>query len=169
MFVFTIISSLIFLVHRSSAVAGYDDLVRAISTLGPHLSKDASVTFPWDARWEELQTRGSSPRISPDYNAVVEVATEADVQKTVSLANQFNVPFLAISGGHGWTKTLNSLPFGIQINLRKLNTTTLGQDGKAATMGGGTKQYEITRSLFAQGKYAGKSAPLPCRNSRLRS
>lgn len=131
-----------------------DDLKQVVLELHPLLSKDAVITFPWDARWDDLQIRGSSPRISPNYNVVVEVATEADVQTIISLANRFNVPFLAISGGHGWTTSLNELPYGIQINMRKLNTTTLSQDGKTAIVGGGTKQYEITRSLFALGKYA---------------
>jgi FAD/FMN-containing dehydrogenase len=88
---------------------------------------------------------------------VVEVATMSDVQTTVTLANRFNIPFLAVSGTHEWTKTLNKLPYGIQINMRRLNTTNLSRDGKTATVGGGTLQYEITRSLFAPGKYAGMS------------
>jgi FAD/FMN-containing dehydrogenase len=140
---------------RGTLAFKQDDLKLAVSTLHPQLSKGAVVTFPWDARWKELQVRGSSPRVSPDYSVVVEVATESDVQTTVTLASRFNIPFLAVSGTHGWTKTLNKLPYGIQINMRKLNTTTLSRDGKTAIVGGGTLQYEITRSLFALGKYAG--------------
>jgi hypothetical protein len=140
---------------RGTLAFEQDDLKLAASALSPLLSKDAIVTFPWDARWNELQIRGSSPRVSPDYSVVVEVATESDVQTTVTLANRFNIPFLAVSGTHGWTKTLNKLPYGIQINMRRLNTTTLSRDGKTAVVGGGTLQYEITRSLFALGKYAG--------------
>jgi FAD/FMN-containing dehydrogenase len=137
-----------------------DDLKQAIAALTPQLSTGAIVTFPWDSRWEDLQVRGSSPRVSPDYSVVVEVATEADVQATVTLANRFNVPFLATAGTHGWTRTLNKLPYGIQINLRKLNTTTVSRDGKTAAVGGGTLQYEITRSLYAKGKYAGRCSPI---------
>jgi FAD/FMN-containing dehydrogenase len=133
------------------------DLKLAISILRPQLSQGATVTFPWDAGWNELQVRGSSPRVSPDYSVIIEVATESDVQTTVTLANRFNIPFLAVSGTHGWTKTLNKLPYGVQINMRRLNITTLSRDGKTAIVGGGTLQYEITRSLFAVGKYAGMS------------
>ena len=131
------------------------NLRQAISALRPQLSKEAIVTFPWNPRWNELQIRASSPRVHPAYNVVVEIASEADVQATVTLANRYNVPFLAISGSHGWTRTLNKLSHGIQINLRKLNTTLLNDTGKTAHVGGGTLQYEITRSLFDKGKYAG--------------
>ncbi|KAL1794199.1 hypothetical protein ACET3X_007620 [Alternaria dauci] len=131
-----------------------NDLKLAVSDLNLRLSEAATITFPWDARWNDLQVRGSSPRISPDYNVVVEVATESDVQSTVAWANRLNIPFLAVTGGHGWTTTLNKLSYGIQINMRKLNTTTLSRDGKTAMVGGGTMQHEITRSLFALGKYA---------------
>jgi len=154
MFFITIIAWLLCLAHSSP-----DDsnaLKHIVSELPSLLSKDAAVVFPWDTRWDDLQIRAASPRISPSYSIVVEVATEDDVQKTVSLANRFDVPFLAISGGHGWTTSLSQLPYGIQINMRKLNTTTLSQDGMTAIVGGGTKQYEITRSLFALGKYAGE-------------
>jgi FAD/FMN-containing dehydrogenase len=132
-----------------------NNLEFAVSALRPQLSEGAVITFPWDTRWDELQLRASSPQLSPDYSVVIEVATESDVQITVTLANRFNIPFLAVSGGHGWTMTLEKLPYGIQINMRKLNTTTLSPDGKIATVGGGTLQYEITRSLFAHGKYTG--------------
>ncbi|USP74879.1 hypothetical protein yc1106_02153 [Curvularia clavata] len=142
------------LCSSGSSSTDSDALKHVVSELPSLLSKDAVVTFPWDARWDDLQIRAASPRISPDYSIIVEAATEDDVQKTVSLANRFDIPFLAVSGGHGWTRSLNQLPYGIQINLRKLNTTTLNPDGKTAIVGGGTKQYEITRSLFGLGKYA---------------
>jgi hypothetical protein len=119
----------------------------------------AVVTFPWEPRWPDLQVRSSSPRISPDYGVVVEVATEADVQATVAFANRYDIPFLAVSGTHGWPSSLEKLSDGIQINLRKLNATVLSQGGKTAHVGGGTLQYEITRSLFALGKYAGEMCP----------
>lgn len=132
-----------------------DDLGQAAANLAQQLSENASVIFPSDAEWDGLLIRGSSPRVSPNYTVVVEVATEGDVQTTVELANRYGIPFLAVSGTHGWTETLNKLPFGFQINMRKLNSTTLDDGGKTATVGGGTLQYEITRSLFDEGKQTG--------------
>jgi len=141
---------------RCSSAFAQKDLKHVVSALSAQLSDDASITFPGGVDWDTLQLRASSPRISPHYSVVVQVATESDVQATVALANRFNIPFLAISGAHGWTKSLNKLPYGIQINMRRLNTTTLKQDGNTAMVGGGTMQYEITRALFAKGKYAGE-------------
>jgi hypothetical protein len=148
----------IWLLHlfRTSYALEQNNLEQAVVALVPQLSSGAIVTFPREPRWDPLQGRASYPRLSPNYSVVIEVATEEDVQTTVSLANRFNIPFLAVSGTHGWTTSLNKLPYGIQINMRKLNTTTISPGGKTAFVGGGTLQYEITRSLFAHGKYAGK-------------
>jgi FAD/FMN-containing dehydrogenase len=139
----------------SSVAFAIDDLQQVVSVLKPHLSKEAIVTFPWDSRWQTLQITASTPRLAPDYSVVVEVVTESDIQATVKLANRFSIPFLAISGGHAWTNTLKNFPYGIQINMRKLNTTVLSRDGSTATVGGGILQHELTRSLFAKNKYAG--------------
>lgn len=128
----------------------------AIAKLRPLLSPGAIVTLPNTTHFLDLGIRASSPRVSPDYTAVIEVATSKDVQVVVRTANHYDVPFLAISGAHGWTRTLNKMQGGIQINMRKLNTTTLSSDGKTAVVGGGTLQYEITRALFEKNKYAGK-------------
>jgi FAD/FMN-containing dehydrogenase len=136
--------------------AGPESLTAASADLKPVLSKNAKIVLPSGADWAELQIRGTSPRISPKYNVVVEVATEEDVVKTVQIANKYGIPFLAVSGTHGWTKTLNNLPFGIQINMRKLNTATVDVGGKTATVAGGTLQWEITRALYAKNKQAGK-------------
>lgn len=128
----------------------------ALSTLQPHLSPSATITFPWDSRWADLQTRATSPRLAPHYSVVIEVATESDVQATVALASRLEIPFLAVSGGHGWTKTLDRVKGGIQINLRKLNSTVLGKDGKTVVVGGGALQFEVVRALFESGKYTSK-------------
>jgi len=70
----------------------------------------------------------------------------------VKYANHANIPFIAMTGTHGWPTTLNELKGGIEINMRKLNTSKVNADGKTATVGGGTMQYEIVRSLYDQGK-----------------
>lgn len=51
--------------------------------LGPLLSKDAVLNFPSSDSWGRLTERWAGPLIHPDYIAVVEVATEADVQNAV--------------------------------------------------------------------------------------
>jgi FAD/FMN-containing dehydrogenase len=155
MLLFKTLAVLLLHTLTNTRVFAQTGLEQAVSALRPQLSSGAIVTFPWDPRWNELQLRGSSPAVSPHYNVVIEVATESDVQVIVTLASRLDIPFLAVSGTHGWTRTLNRLQSGIQINLRRLNSATLSQDGKTAVVGGGAIQYEITRALFARGKYAG--------------
>lgn len=48
------------------------------------LSDAASVVLPSSPAGHKLQDRASSPRVSPEYVAIVEVATEEDVVQTVS-------------------------------------------------------------------------------------
>lgn len=136
-------------------IARARNLKTAAASLQPLLSKNARIVLPTDREWDDLQIRATSPRIHPNFNVVVEVATEEDVQKTVQVAAECGIPFLAVSGTHGWTKTLNNLPFGFQINLRKMNSTTVDKSGKTATIGGGTLQWEATKALFAHNKQAG--------------
>ncbi len=51
--------------------------------LGPLLSADAEIVLPSSPEAEDLLVRASTPRIAPSYVAIVEAATEEDVQKTV--------------------------------------------------------------------------------------
>jgi len=122
--------------------------------LTPRLSEDATITFPGEPEWDELNIRAASPRVNPHYVAVVEVATEADVQETIKAANKLKLPFLAVAGGHGWTNTVSNVKNGIQINLRRLNTASVNADGKSATVGGGTLVHELVTALYAEGKQA---------------
>jgi FAD/FMN-containing dehydrogenase len=144
--------------HSLGPVEPAVDILKATATsLKPLLSQNASVVLPVDDSWSMLQVRGTSPRIHPNFTVVVEVATEEDVQKTVQFASKFGVPFLAVSGTHGWTKTLNNLRYGIQINMRKLNSVIVNPSGITATIGGGTLQWEANRALYAKKKQAGNS------------
>ncbi|UNI13464.1 hypothetical protein JDV02_000207 [Purpureocillium takamizusanense] len=125
-----------------------------IRELGPLLSKDATIVLPLSSEAEPLLIRAATPRISPDYKAIVEVATEQDVQQTIKYANLHKTPFLAVSGGHGWPTTLNGVKAGIQINMRKMNHTTLKRDGRSASIGAGALQHEVIAALFSHGKRA---------------
>lgn len=65
------------------------------------------------------------------------------------------MPFLAVSGAHGWPETMNQLHGGIQINTRLLKKVEVNDDGNTATVGGGVLQYELVRDLYKQGKMGG--------------
>ncbi|KAM4060379.1 FAD binding domain-containing protein [Hirsutella rhossiliensis] len=123
-----------------------------VKHLAPRLSKDATIVLPSSPIAGPLLERATSPRISPGYAVIVEVATESDVQQTIKYANRHGMPFLAVCGGHGAPSTLNRLKNGIQINMRKMNNTRLHSDGQTAKVGGGTLQHELTAALFSHGK-----------------
>ncbi|KAJ1322929.1 fumiquinazoline A oxidase [Microdochium nivale] len=122
--------------------------------LAPLLSGGASLSFPRDSSWGELTARVAAPRVAPQFFAVVEVATEADVEHTIKFANEYCHPFLAVSGSHGFPTSMGKIHRGIQINLRRLNTIKVSEDGETATAGGGILQHETVRDLFAKGKMA---------------
>ncbi|KAK3346361.1 hypothetical protein B0T25DRAFT_460893 [Lasiosphaeria hispida] len=122
--------------------------------LGPRLSGAASILAPSSPGWHQALVRATSPRINPAFVTSVEPATEQDVQETIKYSNHIGVPFLAVTGTHGWPTTLNDVQGGIQINMRRMNHIELNRDGKTATVGGGVMQHEIVRSLSEQGKMA---------------
>jgi hypothetical protein len=65
------------------------------------------------------------------------------------------MPFLAVTGTHGWTTSMNKMEGGIQINMRHLNQMELHEDGMSARLGGGIMQYEAISALFEKGKQGG--------------
>lgn len=77
--------------------------------LTPLLSEKAVVSFPFSPGWDELAVRASTPRVAPDFIAVVEVATEEDVQNTVSE--------LALRLTHDAHAQLNRLKLRISLNF----------------------------------------------------
>jgi FAD/FMN-containing dehydrogenase len=118
------------------------------------LSEEAILTMPGGDKWDALNIRVSTPRLKPGYLAIVEVATEEDVQNVIKLANEIEVPFLAVSGAHGHSNNLKGAQGAIQINMRRLNNISLAQDGASVSVGGGTLQHELVDYLYARGKQA---------------
>lgn len=87
-------------ISRSCLATAQPSIEQALTELRPLLSPSALITLPNTPHFTELQIRASSPRISPSYSAVVEVATEEDVTAVVKVANRYDISFLAISGAH---------------------------------------------------------------------
>ena len=58
--------------------------------------------------------------------------------------------------GHGSTATLANAKKAIEIHVRALNSVTLANDGKSASVGGGSYNQEIIDTLWAKGKASGK-------------
>lgn len=61
-----------------------------------------------------------------------------------------------MNGGHGAISSLANLDHGIEIWLHKLNSIEIAEDGKTATVGGGTQAVTLIGALFQQGKQTGK-------------
>ncbi len=88
--VFAILAVIAALTLRSFEIGYSHDSSRIRSELGPRLSHSASIILPHSAdfaaatiRWTEYQ--------APTFSAVVEVASERDVQETVSAPLSFTV------------------------------------------------------------------------------
>lgn len=73
----------------------------------------------------------------------------------IRYADAFNRPFLAITGGHGETWDLGKVSSGIGISMRGMAYVRISDDGRSATIGGGTQSGEVIAALWAKGKQAG--------------
>ncbi|KAK4507273.1 hypothetical protein PRZ48_001008 [Zasmidium cellare] len=116
------------------------------------LSVGAHICQPGSEGFKNAKRRFVSGWAAPAFDTVVEVATVEDVQNTVRYANEHDKPFLALSGRHGFTKSLGEMKNGIGINMRHMNDVAIAEDGKSATVGGGITSKELTDLLWAQGK-----------------
>ncbi|KIM94075.1 hypothetical protein OIDMADRAFT_136488 [Oidiodendron maius Zn] len=133
------------LIHFSCA---YPNITKE---LGPLLSPGAAIVFPGSPEFL-IATDRDNEEDPPTFSVIVEVATESDVQETVRYANSNDIPFLATTGLHGGTITLGNLQQGINIYMRKMNSTTIAADGRSATFGGGILGLEVRDALWAAGK-----------------
>lgn len=125
------------------------------NNLGPQLSKNASIYFPGSAQFADGASRWSTYD-SPNISVVVEVANADDVSKTIQYANSVNMPFLAVSRGHGYANTLGKLKHGIEIWLTQLDTIEVAADGNSALIGGGVYIKQVIDALTPHKKVAGK-------------
>ncbi|KAL8990450.1 MAG: hypothetical protein Q9177_000900 [Variospora cf. flavescens] len=119
--------------------------------LGPLLARGASIYFPGSPKFQIASSRWSSFE-APNIAVVVEPANARDVATTVSFANKFGIPYLAVNKGHGSTSTLGAVKNGIEIHVRSLNSVTVNADGKSASLGGGIYNQELIDNLWSQGK-----------------
>ncbi|KAI1459380.1 hypothetical protein F4805DRAFT_473318 [Annulohypoxylon moriforme] len=127
------------------------DNINIAADLGPLLSPQASIVLPGEATFANLTSRWREYR-APNISAVVQAATEADVQKTVRYSVERDIPFIARAGGHGATESLASAKNAIQIDFRSLNQVKLSEDGTTTTIGGGATVKQVVSTLEDLGK-----------------
>ncbi|KAF2870121.1 hypothetical protein BDV95DRAFT_74340 [Massariosphaeria phaeospora] len=112
------------------------------------LSNGAEIYLPGSEGFANATARWSDAvSARPDFEIIVRVATERDIQTTVRYANNHDKPFLAISGGHGQTTDLNAVKRG--LNEDKIHIV---DDGRAALVGGGVQNGAIIDALWDAGK-----------------
>ncbi|KAI1073599.1 hypothetical protein F5B20DRAFT_574658 [Whalleya microplaca] len=119
--------------------------------LEDRLSPGAAIVLPGNGKFANLTSRWREWH-APTIAAVVQAATEGDIQQTIRYANEHGVPFVARSGGHGATEALAAAKDAIQIDLRNLNAVTLSEDGRSAIIGGGATVKQVVEALGNSGK-----------------
>ncbi|KAI1811582.1 hypothetical protein GGS20DRAFT_92611 [Poronia punctata] len=124
-----------------------------LASLGPKLSAQAAIILPGDGEFDSLTSRWREYE-APCIAAVVQAATESDVQQTVRYASENNYPFVARAGGHGATEALSEAKNAIQIDLRSLDYVELSEDGTTAIIGGGANIRDTVSTLTALKKRA---------------
>ncbi|KAH6692471.1 FAD binding domain-containing protein [Plectosphaerella plurivora] len=124
---------------------------KELAAFAKKLSPSALIYFPGSdgfnaasIRWSNLET--------PKVDMVVSPGTEKDVSETIKFANSKEVPFLAFNTAHGALTTLGRMTHGIEIFLDQLSGVKVSEDGKTATIGGGTGSKVVTDSLWDAGK-----------------
>ncbi|PYI35729.1 FAD-binding domain-containing protein [Aspergillus indologenus CBS 114.80] len=122
------------------------------SLFRPVLSPGAQILYPSWSNWtDRIQQRWSAYQ-APSYRGAIRVATVADVQNIITLANAHDIPYLATGAGHGVSATLATMHAGINIDLSDLRYARLSPAGDSLTVGGGTKFQEMWDVLYAAGK-----------------
>lgn len=125
-------------------MATIQDLESLTSALSPQATVDIKGSAAYAAsaaRWSDLNT--------PKPGAVINVASEADVEATVRWATGRGVPFVAQSGGHGWSSWYRVGGDGIVINMRALNSVVVDVENGTAVLGGGVTVKEAATAAKA--------------------
>jgi hypothetical protein len=87
-----------------------------IAQLACQFSLGASIILPKDPRFQTVYQRWQGyAEAKHTYAAVIEVAVEDDMAKTVRWANKHYLPFLAASKAHSFLKTLGEIQ-GVPIS-----------------------------------------------------
>lgn len=130
------------------------------SQLASQLSPGASIILPDNPRFQTVHQRWQGySEAKPTYAAVVEVAVEDDVAKTVRWANKHSLPFLAVGGAHGFLKTLGRMQGGIAISFIQMKGIEINPEGDSAELQPGLTNGELVRYLWPRGKQAGEQPP----------
>ncbi|KAL3492135.1 hypothetical protein BJX62DRAFT_250878 [Aspergillus germanicus] len=82
--------------------------------------------------------------------AVVQPQSAVDVAALIKFLKSSSIPFTLRSGGHN-LEGRSAVHNALQIDLRALNTVTVGPDRESARVGGGVLQGELGKKLWEEG------------------
>ncbi|KAI1359867.1 putative FAD-dependent oxygenase [Xylaria arbuscula] len=117
--------------------------------LASKLSASAQVYTPGSGGYTEATSRWSAFE-APEINLVAVPGVEDDVAEIVKYANEKNLLYIAVSGGHGAIITESRVKNGIEIWMHQLNTVDIGEG--TARIGGGALTKTVTHALWDAGK-----------------
>ncbi|KAJ4304909.1 hypothetical protein N0V90_000437 [Kalmusia sp. IMI 367209] len=123
--------------------------VRFQTELGATLSENATIIGPENPSFSNLTHRWNTVA-PPEIELVVQAGEESDVSKIVKYCNENSVRFLAVNRGHGFSGALGTFK-GVQIDLKQLRKLTIHEDGKSATVQGGSYAHELIKTLWDAG------------------
>ncbi|TGJ83285.1 hypothetical protein E0Z10_g5504 [Xylaria hypoxylon] len=119
------------------------------AALANRLSSGALIYSPGSDGFIQATSRWSAYE-TPGIDLVVVPSVEDDVAQTIKYANQNNIPYIAVSGGHGAIITESRMQNGIEIWMNQLNTVEIDED--IARIGGGALSKAVSHSLWDAGK-----------------
>jgi hypothetical protein len=151
-----------------------------LQSLQSHLDGAASINFRDDPEFNANTLRWSG-FAAPQPGAVINVATENDVQKTVSgirfeysvfmaeivradrvadeiqvqWAVQNGIKFVATNGTHGWTINWNITESDVIINLRHLNSVAVNLKEGYAIIEAGALVHEVIEAAYREKAHVG--------------
>ena len=132
---------------------------QALEALQPQLCPEASINVAGSADYVRNTERWSHFH-APTAGAVINVACEADVETTVRWATAHQIPFVAQSGGHGWTAGLKGVRGdGVVVNLRGLKHIQIDAERGQARLAGGVLTGDVLDAAYAAKVHIGLSSP----------
>ncbi|KAH7356488.1 hypothetical protein BKA65DRAFT_494787 [Rhexocercosporidium sp. MPI-PUGE-AT-0058] len=120
-----------------------------LAAVKAELSEDAKVISDSSTEEFKLALERWTDRDLKTPGAIVLVATEQDIVKTVKLALKHNVPFVPKSGGHSAWSTIGQE--GIIIDLCRFNNVTIDKSMETVTIQSGIVNKQLIGALYENG------------------
>lgn len=89
---------------------------------------------------------------APTWIATVKPATVEDIQNTVKVCGEKNIPFHAVATGHHYTAAYEKAKDVLQIDISNLNSVAVDADANTLTIGGAVRFVDVFEPLYKAGK-----------------